>query len=76
MECDHGSKSGVMPCRMSCCHDQDYPLTGAVVFVLPNPTNISAAMEVTTAELEPQAHATAHLFEPPSPPPRSHSLIA
>jgi hypothetical protein len=76
MECGHGSKTGLKPCRMSCCHDQDHPLTGAVIFVLPDRMMIAAAVEVTAAELETQAHAMVHLFKPPSPPPRSYSLTA
>jgi hypothetical protein len=76
MECNHGSQTGLMACRMSCCHDQDHPLTGAVIFVLPEPMTISVPTEVTTAELKAQAPAITHLFEPPSPPPRSHTPIA
>jgi hypothetical protein len=76
MECNHGSKTALMACRMSCCHDQDHPLTGAVIFVLPEPMTIPVPTEVTTAELKTQAPAITHLFEPPSPPPRSHTPIA
>jgi hypothetical protein len=76
MECNHGSQTGLMACQMSCCHDHDHPLTGSVIFVLPEPMTISVPMEVTTAELKTQAPAITHLFEPPSPPPRSHTPIA
>ena len=76
MECNHGSQTGLMACQMSCCHNQDRPLTGAVIFVLPEPMTISAAIVATLADVKPLAHEIVHLFEPPSPPPRSHSFIA
>src|ERR1700739_4921081 len=37
MECNHASQTGLVNCQMSCCHDQDRPATGAVIFVLPEP---------------------------------------
>jgi hypothetical protein len=76
MECNHGSQTGLMACRMSCCHNQDRPLTGAVIFVLPEPMTISAAIVATPADVTPPAREIGYLFEPPSPPPRSHSFIA
>jgi hypothetical protein len=56
---------------MACYHDEDHALTGAVIFVLPEPMAISIPTKVTVTELETQALAIAQLFEPPSPPPRS-----
>jgi hypothetical protein len=60
-----------------CCRDQDHPLTGTVIFVLPEPATISVPTEVmTTSEPKTQATAITHLFAPPSLPPRSHTAIA
>src|ERR1700741_4387779 len=70
MEGTHGSQTGMMTCKMSCCHDQDRPATGAVIFVLPEPMIISSGIEVTPAKIMTKAVAVAHFFEPPSPPPR------
>lgn len=76
MECNHGSRSEKMACRMSCCHDQDHLMTGMSIFVLPEPMTIFTAPESTSGVPETQMQVIAHLFEPPSPPPRIHSLIA
>jgi hypothetical protein len=70
-ECAHGSQFGMIVCQMSCCRVQDQPLTGAVIFVLPDPMTIATAVEVTAAEPRTQADVIARLFEPPSPPPRA-----
>jgi hypothetical protein len=61
---------------MSCCHDQDRPATGAVIFILPEPMIIASGMEAAPAKIKTKALAVIHFFEPPSPPPRSYSLIA
>jgi hypothetical protein len=76
MECNHASQAGLMTCQMSCCHEQDRPATAAVIFVLPEPMIISSGMEVTPAKIITKALAVTHFFEPPSPPPRNHFLIA
>jgi len=46
-------------------------LIAAVIFVLPEPVKISAPAEASRAREQVQAVMTPHLFEPPSPPPRS-----
>jgi hypothetical protein len=76
MECNHTSQTGLMTCQMSCCHDQDPPATGAVIFVLPEPMVISSDIEVTPVKIITKTLTLTHFFEPPSPPPRSLSLIA
>ena len=75
-ECQHGKPSSMMACQLSCCQSHDYPVTGAVLFVLPEPMTILAAVDVKVVELKSPSQAMTHLFEPPSPPPRSCSLIA
>jgi hypothetical protein len=75
-ECQHGKPSGMIACQLSCCQSHDYPVTGAVLFVLPDPLTILAAVDVNVVELKSQSQAMARLFEPPSPPPRSYYLIA
>lgn len=74
-ECNHASQTGLLTCQMSCCHEQDRLATGAVIFVLPEPMIISSGIEVTPAKIITKALAVTHFFEPPSPPPRSLSLI-
>ena len=76
MECNHGGQTSLMVCQMFCCHNQDHPLTGVVIFVLPEAMTIFAAVVATPADLKLQAHPIKHLFAPPSPPPRTLSLIA
>ena len=76
MECNHASQAVLMTCQMSCCHDQERPATGAVIFVLPEPMIISSGVEVTPAKIMATAPAVTYFFEPPSPPPRSLSLVA
>lgn len=74
-ECQH-VPPGMVTCQLSCCQSHDYPITSAVLFVLPEPMTISAAVDVKALELKSPLQAKAHLFEPPSPPPRGCSLIA
>jgi hypothetical protein len=76
MECNHASQTGLMTCQMSCCHEQDRPATGAVIFVLPEPMIFSFGIEVTLANTSTKALFVTHFCEPPAPPPRSLSLTA
>lgn len=76
MDCNHASQTGLMTCQMSCCQDQDRPATGAVIFVLPEPMIISSEVEMTPAKIMTTSPVVTYFFEPPSPPPRSHSLVA
>jgi hypothetical protein len=67
--------SGMVTCRLSCCQSHDYPVTSAVLFVLPEPMTISATVVVKAVELKSPLQAKAQLVEPLSPPPRGCSLI-
>ena len=71
MDCGHGNQAGVQACDMKCCHDQGSAIVAAVIFVLPEPTRISAPAEARETREQAQAVITPLLFEPPSPPPRS-----
>ena len=76
MKCRRGSQAGLMECRMSCCQNQEQALVGAVIFVLPEATTISVPSTFRTTEGKPLVRVIAHLFEPPSPPPRSNSSVS
>ena len=76
VECNHASQTGLMTCHLSCGHEQDSPATGAVIFVLPEALKVSSSIEVTPKKIITEAVAVTHFYEPPSPPPRSLSLIA
>jgi hypothetical protein len=71
MNCDHHAGNGITACAMSCSHESASSLTTAVIFVLPAPAAVSQPAEAmaTPANLAPTEFA--HLFEPPSPPPRA-----
>jgi len=63
--------SGISNCSLSCCHDSDRPTTTAAIFVLPQPTLLSAP--AVTLAPPPQLALTnfAHVSDPLSPPPRA-----
>ncbi|HKI11567.1 MAG TPA: hypothetical protein VKA02_05585 [Candidatus Acidoferrum sp.] len=71
MDCGHGNQAGMHACDMKCCQEQGSTIIAAVIFVLPEPVKISAPAEASRAREQVQAVMTPHLFEPPSPPPRS-----
>jgi len=68
--CEHHGHKSAMDCSMACCHPETPAVAGAIVFVLPISTDLSADL-VAIAAL-PLAHLFAHSlsFKPASPPPR------
>jgi hypothetical protein len=74
MEFGHENRPGLMACRVSCCQDQSHSFVAAVTFLLPEPMTISVPVESATVVASSQAKIVAHLFEPPSPPPRVVSI--
>ena len=71
LDCGHGNQAAVQACDMKCCHDQGSSIVATVIFVLPEPTRISAPAEVRETREQAQAVIASSLCEPPSPPPRS-----
>jgi hypothetical protein len=76
MDCGHEKHAGLMGCGMKCCHDQGSSIVAAVIFVLPEPVEISAPAETSRAREQAQDVITPLLFEPPSPPPRDVFPVA
>src|SRR4029077_4710281 len=70
MTCDHHGAGGLTDCAMSCSQASPSSLTSAVIFVLPEPAFVSAPAATIAAPAEFAPMEFAHLFEPPSPPPR------
>ena len=71
LECAHHSESEATKCSMSCCHETDPTLIGAVVFLLPTPGMISQSFPVTAALPNFAAKEFLGSFEPIAPPPRT-----
>ena len=70
-DCGHEKHAGLTACGMKCCHDQGSSIVAAVIFVLSEPTRISAPAEARETCEQAQVAITPQLLEPPSPPPRS-----
>jgi hypothetical protein len=56
---------------MSCSHESTSSLTAAVIFVLPEPATVSQLTLTMAGPVQFAPMEFAHLFEPPSPPPRA-----
>lgn len=69
--CDHHAQKTAMDCSMACCHPKDPVVTGAVVFVLPNPTTVTVQLLIGTPAPTLSSSASSFMFDPASPPPRT-----
>jgi hypothetical protein len=69
--CEHHGRKAAMDCTMACCHPADPAVTGAIVFVLPGPMEISASLLIDPAAPTLIASASSFVFDPASPPPRT-----
>jgi hypothetical protein len=69
LDCGH-DKSGMTACSMSCCHDSERSMLGAVAFVLPSPV-VAVALVGIKSPIEPAKLLDfLRSLEPLSPPPR------
>ncbi len=71
MNCDHHAGSGLTACAISCSHESASSLTTAMIFVLPEPATVSQPTLTMAGAIHFAPVEFAHLFEPPSPPPRA-----
>lgn len=69
--CGHHSRNSAMDCKMACCHPTDPAVTGAIVFVLPTPSGISAPALVGQPRANLAVTMSSAIFDPASPPPRT-----
>jgi hypothetical protein len=69
--CEHHGRKAAMDCIMACCHPADPAVTGAIVFVLPSPMQISAMILVWPQTPTLSAFANSFVIDPASPPPRA-----
>jgi hypothetical protein len=72
--CDHHQQKAAMDCTMACCHPSDPAVTGAIVFVLPNPTVVNVQVLVGPTASILSSSVSSFVFDPASPPPRTLSL--
>lgn len=72
--CDHHSRNSSMSCNMACCHPTDPAVTGAILFVLPTPSGISAPALVGQRPPNLAVTMSSAIFDPASPPPRTLPL--
>jgi len=68
--CEHHGKAA-MDCTMACCHPSDTAVTGAIVFVLPNPMALSAPLFLGPPSRPLAVSANSFVFDPAFPPPRT-----
>ena len=71
MDCGHVKHAGLTTCGMNCCHEEESSVVAAVIFVLPEPIQISEPAEARQACEHGRTLISSYLFEPPSPPPRN-----
>jgi len=69
--CEHHGRKAAMDCSMACCHPADPAVTGAVVFVLPSASMVSAPLFSGASEARILSQVNSPIFEPASPPPRT-----
>jgi hypothetical protein len=75
LDCGH-ELSGMMACSMSCCHDSERSMLGAVAFVLPSAV-VAAAPVGIKSPIEPAKLLDfLRSVEPLSPPPRLLPAVA
>jgi len=71
--CEHHGKAA-MDCTMACCHPSDPAVTGAIVFVLPNPPAVTVPLLIGPPAHILSSSASSFVFDPASPPPRTLHL--
>ena len=69
--CEHHARPAAMVCSVACCHPADPAVTGAIVFVLPGPIEISASLLIGPPALALLSSLNSFVFDPASPPPRT-----
>jgi hypothetical protein len=72
--CEHHGRKAAMDCSMACCHPKDPVVTGAIIFVLPSPVEISAPLVIGPPTPTLFFSASSFVFDPASPPPRTFLL--
>jgi hypothetical protein len=72
--CEHHGRKAAMDCSMACCHPKDPVVTGAIIFVLPSPVEISAPLVIGPPTPTLFSSASSFVFDPASPPPRTFLL--
>jgi len=73
-DCDHHARPAAMVCSVACCHPKDPAVTGAIVFVLPSPVELSAPFLIGPPAPLLFSSASSFVFDPGSPPPRTNLL--
>lgn len=68
--CEHHARKAAVDCSMACCHPKDPVVTGAIVFVLPNPPIVTAPILIGPSTPTLLSSASSFVFDPVSPPPR------
>ncbi len=74
MECQHHGKMGMCNCAMSCRSENSRVLMTSVIFVLPEPTDVSHLLGARMLSAALESTETEQPFEPPYPPPRTSPL--
>jgi hypothetical protein len=69
--CGHHGRQAAMDCSMACCRPADPVVTGAIVFVLPSPVEISAPLLIGPPVPTLFSSSSSFVFDPASPPPRT-----
>jgi hypothetical protein len=75
MDCGH-NMSGMMACRMSCCHNPEAPAVASAIFVLPLPFVPSAPASFKSGIVLLRSQDSSRSIKPLSPPPRFLSAVA
>ena len=70
-DCQHHGRKAAMDCTMACCHPADPVVTGAIVFLLPNPPIVTAPLHIGPPAPVLASSASSFVFDPASPPPRT-----